>query len=864
LSSPNITLPIVPSKVDPAEMQHNRVIQLVRKYRPYQGWSTFAILLVMLWVLAESVQSARWTESLNLPEVVFWAALAGLVISKVRLHFVFLHPLGIALGALIVVWKSSVLVDDSVNGWARFTEMWSRLEVWYGAATNDGLSTDLLPFAIGLLALAWMIGYFGSWFVFRSSNPWIAVVFAGVAILTNLSFLPPGLAPIFFLFILFAMLLIVRLTVVQRQREWDRSGIRFEMMSGWLTMHSTFWFGLLVVIIAGMMPLKVYVSENMAEVWRQARTPIESLEEDFARLFAGVPTQKQVDGRFFGKNLPFIGAISFGGEVVFWADTEYPSYWTSQTYSEYTSLGWIAGDTNKVKVGPDTLSPPRSDSRERISVEQSLQVSFRTSDFLAGGSLDWLSHDAVLGALDPKAFDIDLLDDALDSTLPPDVQQMAATIREDLDMVPDTFVDTYVSRFLLPDLVLNEIQYGTDPVTEEEFLKGITVQRKAAVASEIVSWRFSKRLQANEPYSMVSYVSLASDEELRRSNTNYKHFITDHYLQLPASLPQRVRDKAIELTADAENPFDKAVLIQRYLRSDEFTYDQENVVAPPRGSDGVDFFIFETQLGYSDYFASAMTVMMRAVGVPARLAAGYAPGVYDDKLDRRVIRDFDSHGWVQVYFPQYGWIDFEPTPRWEEHERNLITGPGSDLIGDRGFTVFAGDESDYVDPADEEGLADELGGSGRFDLRTLLPFDLIVVLQRSAMAAGSILVLWLLLFIAWTWNLRGLTSVEKAYARMGRLGAIAGVGRRFDQTALDYAGQLSMANERLSEPALRIAWAYSGIRYAPSDAAPEKGNSESGSPDVEQGNHDADWRIIRGPLLSMALRRLIPGGQRTG
>jgi hypothetical protein len=79
---------------------------------------------------------------------------------------------------------------------------------------------------------------------------------------------------------------------------------------------------------------------------------------------------------------------------------------------------------------------------------------------------------------------------------------------------------------------------GTDPITEEEFLKGITVQRKAAVASEIVSWRFSKRLQANESHSMLSYVSLAS---------NYK-----------------------------KNPFDKAVLIQSFLRSDEFKYDQEN------------------------------------------------------------------------------------------------------------------------------------------------------------------------------------------------------------------------------------------------------------------------------------------------
>ena len=864
MSSHNITLPIISARVDPAEMRRNWLIQLVTKYRPYQGWSTFAILLVMLWILAVSVQSARWTESLNLPEVVFWAALVGLVISKVKLHSIFLHPFGIAFGVLIAVWKSSALVDDRVDGWARFTEMWSRLEAWYGAATSDGLSTDLLPFALGLLTLAWIIGYFGSWFIFRSSNPWIAVVLAGVAILTNLSFLPPGVAPIFFLFILFAMLLIVRLTVVQRQREWARSGIQFEMMSGWLTIHSAFWFGLLVVLIAGVLPLKVYVSENMAEAWRRARTPIETLEEDFARLFAGVPTQKQVDGRFFGKNLPFIGAISFGGEVVFLADTEYPSYWTSQTYSEYTSLGWIAGDSSKVEVGPNTLSPPRSDSRERISVEQSLQLSFRTSDFLAGGSLEWLSHDAVLGALDPKAFDIDLLDDALDSTLPPDVQQMAATIREDLDMVPETFVDTYVSRFLLPNLVLNEIQYGTDPITEDEFLKGITVQRKAAVASEIVSWRFSKRLQANESYSMVSYVSLASDDELREAHTNYTHFITDHYLQLPTSLPQRVRDKAIELTVDAKNPFDKAVLIQSFLRSDEFKYDQENVVAPPRGADGVDFFMFETQLGYSDYFASAMTVMMRAVDVPARLVAGYAPGEYDDNIGRRVIRDFDSHGWVQVYFPQYGWIDFEPTPRWERHERNLITGPGSDLRGDRGFTVFAGDESDYVDPLDEEGLAGLLDGSGGFDLRTFLPFDLIVVLQRSAMAAGFVLVLWLLLLIAWTWNLRGLTSVEKAYARMGRLGSIAGIGRRSDQTALDYAARLGMAKEHLKEPALRIAWVYSGMRYARLDASSDVSDRGSDSKGSGQSDLDADWRIIRGPLLSMALRRLIPGGPRTG
>lgn len=856
MSSPDIALPIIPRSAEPGS-GGNRFIRVLSRYRPYQGWSAFVFLILMFLILAESVQDAGWVDALALPGVIFWAAFAGLVMSKVRIHSVLLHPLGIALGALVAVWRASELAEEG-TGWAKLSEMWSRLDVWYGAATNDGLSTDLLPFALGLLVLTWIVGYFGSWFVFRNSNPWVAVLLAGVAILTNFSFLPESLAPRFFLFILFAMLLIVRLTVVQRQREWNKSGMRFELVSGWLTMHSAFWFGLVVLIFAGTMPLKVYVSENLAETWRTARTPIESLEEDFARLFSGVPTRKQVNGRLFGKTLPFIGAISFGGEVVFWADTEYPSYWTSQTYSEYTSQGWIAGDTTKINVGPNTLPPPRYDSRKRISVEQSLQLSFRTDDFLAGGSLDWLSHDAELGTLVPKEFEIDLLDDSSDFLLPPDVEDVAGRIREDLDMLPDEFVDFYISRFLPPDLVLNELQYGTDEETSIEVLEGLIVERKVAVASEIVSWRFANRLPENQPYSMISYVSLATDDDLRGAHTNYSHFITDHYLQMPASLPQRVKDKANNITAGVENPFDKAVLIRDYLRSGEFTYDQENVVAPPRDADGVDYFLFETKLGYSDYFASSMTVMLRAAGVPSRMAAGYAPGEYDEEARRRVIRDYDSHGWVQVYFPQYGWIDFEPTPRWERHERRLVTGPGSDLLTNRGISVFGGDESDFFDPGDSDGLQDLEDGSGGFDLRTFLPFDAIVALQRSGIAAGSAALLWLLLFVVWTWNLRGLTAVEKAYTQMTRLGAIAGMTRRSDQTPLDYAATLGEAAEDLRGPALRIAWAYSGMRYAPSSEFLD--DAEASKDDADAINRE--WRSVRGPLLSRAIRRLIPGGTR--
>ena len=124
------------------------------------------------------------------------------------------------------------------------------------------------------------------------------------------------------------------------------------------------------------------------------------------------------------------------------------------------------------------------------------------------------------------------------------------------------------------------------------------------------------------------YVSVATEDELREASTDYSAFITDHYLQLPESLPQRVLDKAEELTAGATNQYDKAAAISDYLRGETFTYSQD-IEAPPRDADGVDFFLFETQTGYSDYFASSMVVMLRAVDVPARLAAGYAPGEYD-------------------------------------------------------------------------------------------------------------------------------------------------------------------------------------------------------------------------------------------
>jgi hypothetical protein len=130
------------------------------------------------------------------------------------------------------------------------------------------------------------------------------------------------------------------------------------------------------------------------------------------------------------------------------------------------------------------------------------------------------------------------------------------------------------------------------------------------------------------------------------------------YLVLPGGLPQRVMNLAKEATAEADTPYGRALALEAYLRS--FPYDLE-VAKPPEGRDVVDYFLFDLQRGYCDYFASAMVVMARSVGVPARLAVGYAMGSYDFQQEAYVVTEKDAHAWPELYFPGYGWIPFEPT-----------------------------------------------------------------------------------------------------------------------------------------------------------------------------------------------------------
>ena len=814
--------------------------ELLDRWTPSQGWPTLALLLITLGVTVYPVVEADWTETPGLLNVLVWSTVAGLLLAKVRAPAALLHLVALGLGLVVVVWQVSALIENEPPV-DQVRILWDRLDAWYDAARSGGINTDLIPFSVGIVASAWLLGYISSWFVFRSNNVWVTIVLCGAATISNLSFLATRFESRFFLFVFFAMLLVVRMNVVQRHEGWRKSGTAFTALSGWRTVHAAVWFSVLVVLISALLPLAIAGTNPLTNIWKLGRSPMENMSDEFARMFAGLPSRKDFDGRFFGKTMPFLGKVSLGDDVALWARSEFPSYWLAQTYSEYTPQGWIAGDTRSLDIGPNVLPPEQGDSLKREPVPQALRLGFGTSDLLAGGALTTVNRDAVMEVLQPKRFEIDLLDPSDDALLPDDVQAVARRLRERLNPPPsDGLVESFISQVISRDLVVVDVDPGSGS-SDRSVIKKVTLERKEPVTPEIASWQLKDSIREDQTYSMVSLVSVATNADLRLAGPRYSGFITDHYLQLPRSLPERVRRLGEALTRGAQTPLDKALAVQNYLRGPDFTYSQD-IKRPPRNADGVDYFLFESKEGYSAYFASAMTVLLRTAGVPARLAAGYAPGEHNPESGVITVRDSDSHGWVQVFFPGYGWIDFEPTTTYAPPERGL---PG---VPEEESAITSTDEIDLSEidnPDTEEDLPP--GPAEEGDV-ALVPSNLGAILFRSLMIAiGILIVLWLLLALLWNKGLGRLGPVERVYTKMSRLGALAGLGRGIHQTPTEYAAALGKGVPGIEEPARQIAAAFATGRYG------RESLDEEASRDSEQA-----WLRIRIRLAAQALRRLNP------
>jgi protein-glutamine gamma-glutamyltransferase len=159
-------------------------------------------------------------------------------------------------------------------------------------------------------------------------------------------------------------------------------------------------------------------------------------------------------------------------------------------------------------------------------------------------------------------------------------------------------------------------------------------------------------------YEATSDLPAIPAEELRKSPQEYSDAIRYVYLQLPP-LDPRIKELADQITSNSRTAYDKAATVERYLKT---RYGYTLDLTGMKAEDPLAQFLFVRRAGNCEYFAAAMTVMLRAEGIPARYVTGFLEGEYNDLAGDYIVRESDAHAWVEVYFPDYGWITFDPTP----------------------------------------------------------------------------------------------------------------------------------------------------------------------------------------------------------
>ncbi len=464
-----------------------------------------------------------------------------------------------------------------------------------------------------------------------------------------------------------------------------------------------------------------------------------------------------------------------------------------------------------------------------------------------------------------------------DTNLPLDVKQNEQTLGLARQPIEQRFtIGTNSSRLYhvaqQPDIVNAtgqiDLSYIDEPANN---LMNISVMRPLQV------------LRRGDTYTATSQLSVATADQLRSAPTNYPEWVTGANLyvgNVSGRVLQLARDIVTE--AGATNPYDQAKAIETWLR-ENITYD-ETITAPPPNVDPIDWTLFESRRGYCTYYATSMIVMLRSLGIPSRMAAGFSQGEYDASTGQYVVQERDAHTWVEVFFPGYGWIEFEPTAAEAPLNRD------GDNLGDNTpqqsvpiptltptptFTpTFVPSPTPQVTPNQQQPdnapqptitltpspsptatpvVVPTVQPPIEPRSESLLSFLLPAVGAALVIVTLIILFALILLLLYWWWEWRGmggLSPVARAYARLERYVSLIGIRTRKEQTPAEKGKQIASKVPSAQRPVNAITKMYTEERY--------RGNQDSVQRAQNMQSSDVAWSHARKNILKRYLRRFIP------
>ncbi|WP_217587840.1 DUF4129 domain-containing transglutaminase family protein [Lentibacillus saliphilus] len=298
-----------------------------------------------------------------------------------------------------------------------------------------------------------------------------------------------------------------------------------------------------------------------------------------------------------------------------------------------------------------------------------------------------------------------------------------------------------------------------------------------------------------------------NEDELRRAPEDDPADIERRYTQLPATLPERVYTLAEELTANVDNRYDKAKTIEQYFGRSGYTYQISDVPVPKEDEDYVDQFLFDSKVGYCDNYSTTMAVMLRTLGIPTRWVKGFTPGekVDDTELDGHKLNIYEvkssnSHSWVEVYFPDYGWVPFEPTQGFSNPTEFTDDTALGDEQDDEPLETPEPDEQDTPEmdmPDEQQPELDEGGAAAGSDDEATGTFNWWLL---GGVIAFLVVLSLIVYKLRWQWRTvyfgvmmqrkASLPLFQKAYHHLLHVLDHKGLTKMPDQTLREYAARI--------------------------------------------------------------------------
>ena len=756
-----------------------------------------ALLALPLLVTFTTIESARWVKGLpSLPlQIVISLALAMLLI-RLNISWRITYPIGLAAGLVVGIG----------------------LGLWHLS------SSPVMGMGIFLLVAVWWTAHTTLWLAYRGPSSILAVSASLGVLVIALCFLSPTFYPRLLLYLLAAA---PALAYFHHQ---PGSGT-----GRWTPRVGSMAIGVLLMAAALAIawpapspqhPVRPAAASKLEETWY-------GLLERASTLFDSAPNRRDWLRFDLHPNLPFTGPIKPGNEVVMFVKSSEPHKWRVSVYEKYTPRGWTRVPELPSEDLIDAVpQPPQSDTLQRDEVGIEVRTLSLTRNMAVAGEPVSASISSLVKVSPTARFTLDI--EGTQSTyLPPAIQRDRDLILQHHNADPEDVFQTPETQ----GLKVEDLQ------TEDASL--LTVERVEEGAVPPLFLSSVNRLIPPRGYKTTGSVSTATPEMLRAAGRDYPTWVTDRYLQLPPDFPQNVRLLARQLADDLDNPHDMAESIQAHLGTLPYSTD---IVGPPADRDGVDWFLNDQGVGYCQYYASAMITMLRSLGIPARLVVGFTPGDWDAQRGIWIVRAKHYHAWPEVYFPGYGWVEYEPTPAGVQPNLEEL-GFEQPLAPPGG--AFATNEEDCIEPEelcefDDPGLTDDLSRGGANPESALASRGGASPLPWIGAAAGVLIIVALAIMYRLRRRRSRLGPAITAYASMEFLAPLAGAPRQPQDTPQEFGARVAALLPGLDNDIDTVIEAYEISRYS----------RAKGLDIFHEWRVAASWRVVRRALLKRIVRRL--------